>query len=98
MVVSPLRFLWLIDWIEIYAVSAIFQPCNGGYSLLSTVYMSSYSLVYPRRQLTMHNTEITGKGKCFDPVKPHSCGRRIYSQVLNKCPFPGDFHMHNVHN
>ena len=22
---------WLIDWIEFYAVSAIFQPCNGGY-------------------------------------------------------------------
>ena len=22
---------WLIDWIEIYAVSAMFQPCNGGY-------------------------------------------------------------------
>ena len=21
---------WLIDWIEFYAVSAIFQPCNGG--------------------------------------------------------------------
>ena len=22
---------WLIDWIEFYAVSAIFQPCNGGW-------------------------------------------------------------------
>ena len=22
---------WLIDWIEFYAVSAIFQPCNGGF-------------------------------------------------------------------
>ena len=21
---------WLIDWIEFYGVSAIFQPCNGG--------------------------------------------------------------------
>ena len=21
---------WLIDWKEFYAVSAIFQPCNGG--------------------------------------------------------------------
>ena len=21
---------WLIDWMEFYAVSAIFQPCNGG--------------------------------------------------------------------
>ena len=20
---------WLIDWLEFYAVSAIFQPCNG---------------------------------------------------------------------
>ena len=24
---------WLIEWIEFYAVSAIFQPCNGGVRL-----------------------------------------------------------------
>ena len=26
---------WLIDWIEFYAISAIFQPCNGGYYSLN---------------------------------------------------------------
>ena len=26
---------WLIDWIVFYAVSAIFQPCNGGTNILT---------------------------------------------------------------
>ena len=29
------RLFWLIDWIEFYAVSAIFQPCNGGSTVVS---------------------------------------------------------------
>ena len=33
--VQAIMIDWLIDWIEIYAVSAIFQPCNGGNGLMS---------------------------------------------------------------
>ena len=29
--------LWLIDWIEVYAVSAIFQPCNGRFFLWNVI-------------------------------------------------------------
>ena len=32
-----------IDWIE-FAVSAIFQPCNGGHGLIKKVYLKIYNL------------------------------------------------------
>ena len=32
---------WTIDWMEFYAVSAIFQPCNGG-AYIKTPYDSKY--------------------------------------------------------
>ena len=34
----------LIDWIEFYTVSAIFQPCNGGHGLIRKAYIKIYNL------------------------------------------------------
>ena len=31
------RIYWLIDWIVFYAVSAIFQPCNGRFFLWNVI-------------------------------------------------------------
>ena len=55
--------LWLIDWIEFYAVSPIFQPCNGNdYEMWSG--LKFWSFTGGPHETTLHrNPVIACQGK-----------------------------------
>ena len=39
-------YLWLIDWVVFYAISAIFQPYNGGKIHLKAIYETYLKVKY----------------------------------------------------
>ena len=64
-----LALFWLIDWIEFYAVLAIFQPCNGGDHKLNVIslalfsktlqyWRSKFQFYYTRFQFSLHNWQV----------------------------------------
>ena len=51
-IISYLHSYWLIDWLQFYAVSAIFQTCNGGYNQITSCYfMWIVHLFMPNNQI-----------------------------------------------
>ena len=71
--------MWLIDWIEFYAVSAIFQPCNGG------KFMWKCSQETSRKSISNFHGKFTCIFSCEFYIKMNSCEIHIKNILWNSC-------------